>query len=99
MAQTLFKLFFTQRLAALASTESLRAIREGLLWILPCLLVSAGFLILSECARVLGFDPQWVAFLAGLHNQISSVIPLLVAASIGYMLAIQHRLWGIKRTI
>ena len=30
MAQTLFKLFFTQRLAALASTESLRAIREGL---------------------------------------------------------------------
>ncbi|AUO23981.1 EAL domain-containing protein [Pseudomonas sp. NC02] len=92
MAQTLFKLFFTQRLAALASTESLRAIREGLLWILPCLLVSAGFLVLSECARVLGFDPQVVAFLAGLHNQISSVIPLLVAASIGYMLAIQHRL-------
>lgn len=92
MAQTLFKLFFTQRLAALASTESLRAIREGLLWILPCLLVSAGFLILSECARVLGLDPQVVAFLAGLHNQISSVIPLLVAASIGYMLAIQHRL-------
>lgn len=92
MAQTLFKLFFTQRLAALAGTESLRAIREGLLWILPCLLVSAGFLILSESARVLGFDPHWVTFLAGLHNQISSVIPLLVAASIGYMLAIQHRL-------
>ncbi|PRA23040.1 PTS sugar transporter subunit IIC/EAL domain-containing protein [Pseudomonas poae] len=92
MTQTLFKLFFTQRLAALASTESLRAIREGLLWILPCLLVSAGFLILSECARVLGFDPQVVSFFSGLHNQISSVIPLLVAASIGYMLAIQHRL-------
>ncbi|MFO2466362.1 EAL domain-containing protein [Pseudomonas sp. 15FMM2] len=92
MAQTLFKLFLTQRLAALASTESLRAIREGLLWILPCLLVSAGFLILSECARLLGFDPQVVALLAGLHGKISSVIPLLVAASIGYMLAIQHRL-------
>ncbi len=92
MAQTLFKLFLTQRLAALASTESLRAIREGLLWILPCLLVSASFLILSECAGVLGFDPQVVGFLAGLHNQISSVIPLLVAASIGYMLAIQYRL-------
>ncbi|WP_426177175.1 PTS sugar transporter subunit IIC/EAL domain-containing protein [Pseudomonas sp. TWRC1-2] len=92
MAQTLFKLFLTQRLAALASTESLRAIREGLLWILPCLLVSAGFLILSECAKALGFDPQVVAFLSGLHNQISSVIPLLVAASIGYMLAIQYRL-------
>ncbi|MBJ2285876.1 PTS sugar transporter subunit IIC/EAL domain-containing protein [Pseudomonas sp. MF6755] len=92
MGQTLFKLFLTQRLAVLASTESLRAIREGLLWILPCLLVSAGFLILSECAQVLGFGPQVVGFLAGLHNQISSVIPLLVAASIGYMLAIQHRL-------
>lgn len=92
MAHTLFKLFLTQRLAVLASTESLRAIREGLLWILPCLLVSAGFLILSECAKALGFDPQVVSFLAGLHKQISSVIPLLVAASIGYMLAIQHRL-------
>lgn len=92
MAQTLFKLFLTQRLAVLASTESLRAIREGLLWILPCLLVSAGFLILSECAQALGFAPQVVSFLAGLHTQISSVIPLLVAASIGYMLAIQHRL-------
>ncbi|AZE84280.1 hypothetical protein C4J98_2869 [Pseudomonas orientalis] len=92
MAQTLFKLFLTQRLAALAGIESLRAIREGLLWILPCLLVSAGFLILSECARILGFSPQTVSFLAGLHDRISSVIPLLVAASIGYMLAIQHRL-------
>lgn len=92
MAQRLFKLFLTQRLAALASIESLRAIREGLLWILPCLLVSAGFLILSECAKVLGFSPQIVSFLAGLHDRISSVIPLLVAASIGYMLAIQHRL-------
>lgn len=92
MAQTLFKLFFTQRLAALASTESLRAIREGLLWILPCLLVSAGFLILSECARMLGGSAQVVALLAGLHGEISSVVPLLVAASIGYMLAIQHRL-------
>jgi len=92
MAQTLFKLFFTQRLAALASTESLRAIREGLLWILPCLLVSAGFLLLSECARILGFSSPVVAFLAGLHAKISSVIPLLVAASIGYMLAVQYRL-------
>ena len=92
MAQTLFKLFLTQRLAALASIESLRAIREGLLWILPCLLVSAGFLILSECARMLGFSPQTASFLAGLHDRISAVIPLLVAASIGYMLAIQHRL-------
>ncbi|MBD8149968.1 PTS sugar transporter subunit IIC/EAL domain-containing protein [Pseudomonas fluorescens] len=92
MGQTLIKLFLTRRLAALASIESLRAIREGLLWILPCLLVSAGFLILSECVRMLGFSPQAVSFLAGLHDRISSVIPLLVAASIGYMLAIQHRL-------
>ncbi|KAF1029151.1 MAG: putative cyclic di-GMP phosphodiesterase PdeB [Pseudomonas sp.] len=92
MAQRLFNLFVTRRLATLASAESLRAIREGLLWILPCLLVSAVFLILSECARLLGFDPQVVTFLAALHNKISSVIPLLVAASIGYMLAVQHRL-------
>ena len=49
-----FKLFFTHRLALLAGAESLRSIREGLLWLLPCLLVSALLLILGQCAQALG---------------------------------------------
>jgi len=54
MSQSVFQLFLTQRLAALAGADSLRAIREGLLWLLPCLLVSTAFLILSACARLAG---------------------------------------------
>ena len=40
------QLFLTQRLARLAGANSMRAIREGLLWLVPCLLVSALFLSL-----------------------------------------------------
>ena len=92
MRKTLFKLFFSHRLADLAGAESLRAIREGLLWLLPCLLVSAGFLILAQCARALGLPLPVFELLSGLHTQLNSVIPLLVAASIGYMQAIRYRL-------
>ncbi|MCE4052589.1 EAL domain-containing protein [Pseudomonas sp. Au-Pse12] len=92
MRQLGFKLFFTHRLALLAGAESLRSIREGLLWLLPCLLVSAMLLILGQCAQALGAPPELVQLLTGLHARISSIIPLLVAASIGYMLAIKYRL-------
>lgn len=92
MPPSVLKLHFTQRLARLAGAESLRAIREGLLWLLPCLLVSALFLIVSECVAALGGPREVVAFLAGLHEKINSIVPLLVAASIGYMLSIQYRL-------
>ncbi len=86
------QLFLTQRLAALAGADAMRAIREGLLWLVPCLLVSAAFLVLSALAQLAGLPP-WVAqVLSGLHAEISSILPLLVAASIGYMLSIRHRL-------
>jgi lactose/cellobiose-specific phosphotransferase system IIC component len=70
----------------------MRAIREGLLWLVPCLLVSATFLVLSALAQMVGLPVGVVQVLAGLHAEISSILPLLVAASIGYMLAIRHRL-------
>ncbi|UCZ85164.1 EAL domain-containing protein [Pseudomonas sp. L5B5] len=92
MRQPRFKLFFTHRLALLAGAESLRSIREGLLWLLPCLLLSALLLMLAQCAQALGAPVGLVQLLTGLHDRISSIIPLLVAASIGYMLAIQYRL-------
>ena len=86
------QLFLTQRLARLAGANSMRAIREGLLWLVPCLLVSALFLILSALAQMSGQPESVVRVLAGLHAEIGSILPLLVAASIGYMLSIRHRL-------
>lgn len=70
----------------------MRAIREGLLWVVPCLMVSAVFLVLSVLARLVGLPVSVVDLLAGLHGEISRILPLLIAASIGYMLAIRHRL-------
>lgn len=86
------RLFLTQRLASLAAAGSMRAIREGMLWVVPCLLVSAGFLMLSALARLAGLPPWLVQALAGLHDAIGSILPMLVSASIGYMLSIRHRL-------
>lgn len=86
------RLFLTQRLATLAGVDSMRAIREGLLWLVPCLLVSATFLVLSALARLAGLPPWLVQALTGMHNAIGSILPWLVAASIGYMLSIRYRL-------
>lgn len=80
------------RLAALAGANALRAIREGLLWTMPCLLVSALFLVLSVVARQLGLPPAFADLLLGVHDKLAGIMPLLVGASIGYMLSIRHRL-------
>ena len=80
------------RLQAVARADSMRAIREGLLWVLPCLMVSAVFLVSSVLAQMLGLPTQTTDLLAGLHAEISRILPLLIAASIGYMLAIRHSL-------
>ena len=87
-----WRVLLSHRLEAVARADSMRAIREGLLWVLPCLMVSAVFLVLSVLARVLGLPPAVGDMLAGLHGEISRILPLLIAASIGYMLAIRHQL-------
>lgn len=87
-----WKVHLSHRLEAVARADAMRAIREGLLWVLPCLMVSAVFLVLSVLARALGLPQGVVDVLAGLHGEISRILPLLIAASIGYMLAIRHRL-------
>lgn len=92
MPKSIFPLYPTDRLAALASANALRAIREGLLWTMPCLLVSALFLILSVCARQLGLPDGFADLLAGIHRKLSGIMPLLAGMSIGYMLSIRHRL-------
>ncbi|MNK47203.1 Lichenan permease IIC component [compost metagenome] len=92
MPKAVFPRYPKDRLAALASANALRAIREGLLWTMPCLLVSALFLILSVCARQLGLSEGISDFLASVYRRLSAVMPLLAGASIGYMLSIRHRL-------
>lgn len=86
------QLFLSQRLAALAGTDSMRAIREGLLWLVPCLLVSAAFMMLAALGQMAGMPLWLVQAFTGLHGAIGEILPMLVAASIGYMLTIRYRL-------
>lgn len=87
-----WRLLLSRRLEAVARADAMRAIREGLLWVLPCLMVSAVLLVLSVLARMLGLPASVADLLADLHGEISRILPLLITASIGYMLAIRHRL-------
>ena len=75
------RLFLLQRLARLAGTDSMRAIREGLLWLVPCLLVSATFLMLSALAQLAGLPARVVDQLAGLHAALSAAAHPLVATA------------------
>ncbi|WP_175175370.1 PTS sugar transporter subunit IIC/EAL domain-containing protein [Achromobacter pestifer] len=79
------------RLAALASASALRAIREGLLWTMPCLLVTALFLVLSVIARQFGLPATIVELLTSVHDKLAGIMPILVGTSIGYMLSFRHR--------
>ena len=79
------------RLAALAGASALRAIREGLLWTLPCLLVTALFLVLTVIARQLGLPATVVELLTAVHDKLTSLMPILAGTSIGYMLSFRHR--------
>jgi len=85
-------LMFHSLLANLACADSLRAIREGLLWIVPALLVSASLLVSAVFFQALGVPAGVVKPLFALHAAISQVLPPLIAASIGYMLSIRYHL-------
>ena len=91
MLKAILSLYRKDRLALLASANALRAIREGLLWTLPCLLVSALFLVLSVLARQAGLPEPATELLTSVHQKLTGIMPMLVAAAIGYMLSIRHR--------
>ena len=56
-----------------------------------CLLVSALFLVLSVLARQAGLPEPATELLTSVHQKLTGIMPMLVAAAIGYMLSIRHR--------
>ena len=79
-------------LASLANRDSMRAVREGLLWVVPCLIVSAFFLILASLAEATDSPQSLQEAFRKAHEGMNAILPLLIAASIGYMIAIPYRL-------
>ncbi|KKD60243.1 signal protein [Grimontia sp. AD028] len=76
-----------------AVTRSLRAMRDGMLWLVPCLIVSSILGFVASMLEFLHVDaPIFIHELNLLRLSLTSLYPYLFAASISMMLAIQWRL-------
>lgn len=72
---------------------SFQAIREGMVWLIPCLMISSFCLLLACLGEfILGYRTAWVSALYDLHDGIALFFPYLMTATISYVLAMQWRL-------
>ncbi|OJI54798.1 PTS sugar transporter subunit IIC/EAL domain-containing protein [Vibrio vulnificus] len=72
---------------------SLQAIREGMIWLIPCLMLSAFALFFASMGEFVGGGRSgWVNALYDVHNAIASFFPYLMTATISYVLAMQWKL-------
>lgn len=72
---------------------SLYAIREGMIWLIPCLMISS-FCLFAACISefVQGYRSNWVEAFYQLHSGIATFFPFLMTATISYVVAMQWRL-------
>ncbi|WP_260259205.1 EAL domain-containing protein [Vibrio intestinalis] len=76
-----------------AMTSQLQAIREGLLWILPCLMILSLILFVASIGEfVLGRDEPWVKVLFELYYFVNDLFPILLTAALAFILAMRWRL-------
>ncbi|WGV99174.1 EAL domain-containing protein [Vibrio sp. YMD68] len=74
-------------------TPSLLALREGMIWLLPCLMLSSFFLFFASMGEfVFGRRTEWVTSLYAIHGSIASFFPFLMTAALSYVLAMQWKL-------
>ncbi|NVC62286.1 EAL domain-containing protein [Vibrio sp. 05-20-BW147] len=72
---------------------SLQAIREGMIWLIPCLMLSAFALFFASMGEFIGGGRSgWINALYQVHNAIASFFPYLMTATISYVLAMQWKL-------
>lgn len=79
-------------LSWLVNARPMIAIREGLLWTVPILLLSSLLLFLSVFGRLAGLPASLTDTLADLQNTLSLALPWIMSCAIGYMLATLYRL-------
>lgn len=79
--------------AKLIIANQMLAIREGLLWILPCLMISSLILFGASLGEfTVGKDRYWVETLYNAYYQLNNIFPILLTAALSYILAMQWRL-------
>lgn len=84
--------FLTQLIEKFASTDSMQSVREGMVWLIPCLLLSTTFLAIGSTLRILAIHTEIADTFIEIYTLISSFNPMLVTAAIGYQIAIKKRL-------
>ena len=78
--------------ASAAVAGSTRALRDGLLWLLPFLLLAAMLSFFSALFDFLDLWPQQARLLHRLGDVLGELLPYAMSGSIGAMLAIRHHL-------
>lgn len=73
--------------------SSMHAIRESMVWLIPCLMLSSFALLLASMGELLlGNRPPWVEVLYQTNQVVADFFPYLMTATIAYVLAMQWRL-------
>ncbi|OIQ24568.1 EAL domain-containing protein [uncultured Vibrio sp.] len=71
----------------------IQAIREGLLWILPCLMISSLLLFVASVSEFVGGSNQtWVQLCYQIYYYLNGLFPVLLTAALSYILAMHWRL-------
>ncbi len=72
---------------------SLQAVRDGMVWLIPCLMLSSFALFFASIGEfAMGNRAAWIEQLYSLHSVIADFFPYLITAAISYVLAMQWRL-------
>ncbi|OLQ90841.1 diguanylate phosphodiesterase [Vibrio ponticus] len=73
--------------------DQLQAIRESLLWILPCLMIISLTLFTASLGEFLfGNEEPWVKAVFELYHFVNELFPILLTAALAYILAMRWRL-------
>ncbi|MGF1698005.1 EAL domain-containing protein [Vibrio lamellibrachiae] len=71
----------------------IQAIREGLLWILPCLMISSLLLFVGSVSEfILGPNQPWIEMCYRIYYYLNDLFPILLTAALSYILAMHWRL-------
>lgn len=73
--------------------NSMQAVRESMVWLIPCLLLSSFALLLASMGDLLLDErPGWVDVLYSTNQVVSEFFPYLMTATLSYVLAMHWRL-------
>ncbi|ENM5825433.1 PTS sugar transporter subunit IIC/EAL domain-containing protein [Vibrio metoecus] len=73
--------------------SSMHSIREGMVWLIPCLMISSFVLFIASMGELFsGGRPEWVLVLYRANQVIAETFPYLMTATISYLLAMHWHL-------